>query len=189
MLGEKITATIKAKYYFGSPVTKAKVKYKVTADHATATQWYPDRRRGTGSTARATGGSPTTTPGIPAGSDWGCLRPMPFWWPRHDRTPPEVVAEVEVRDRARRHRRSRDRHRARQGTARRPGPQVLDHGRGASTNRAARSSARATCWSPASRSRSSPGSIAATTALGDTIEASFQRPDARSASRSRARAS
>ena len=29
MLGEKITATIKAKYYFGSPVTKAKVKYKV----------------------------------------------------------------------------------------------------------------------------------------------------------------
>ena len=29
MLGDKITATIKAKYYFGSPVTKAKVKYTV----------------------------------------------------------------------------------------------------------------------------------------------------------------
>ena len=28
-LGEKITATIKAKYYFGAPVTHAKVKYKV----------------------------------------------------------------------------------------------------------------------------------------------------------------
>ena len=34
MLGEKITATIKAKYYFGSPVTEAKVKYKVLrTDH------------------------------------------------------------------------------------------------------------------------------------------------------------
>ena len=30
MLGEKITAKITAKYYFGSPVTEAKVKYKVT---------------------------------------------------------------------------------------------------------------------------------------------------------------
>ena len=34
MLGEKITATIKAKYYFGAPVTKAKVKYKVTRTDA-----------------------------------------------------------------------------------------------------------------------------------------------------------
>ncbi|MDB5331277.1 MAG: hypothetical protein JWP03_2428, partial [Phycisphaerales bacterium] len=29
MLGEKISATIKAKYYFGAPVVQAKVKYKV----------------------------------------------------------------------------------------------------------------------------------------------------------------
>ena len=33
MLGEKIAGTIKAKYYFGSPVTEAKVKYKVTPHH------------------------------------------------------------------------------------------------------------------------------------------------------------
>ncbi len=30
MLGEKVPATIKARYYFGSPVGKAKVKYKIT---------------------------------------------------------------------------------------------------------------------------------------------------------------
>ena len=58
---------IKAKYYFGSPVTKAKVKYKVTAQRATRTTGIPSRP-GTGSTAAATGGSATTTPGIPAGS-------------------------------------------------------------------------------------------------------------------------
>ena len=40
MLGEKITATIKAKYYFGAPVTKAKVKYKVLRTSHDA-RWYP----------------------------------------------------------------------------------------------------------------------------------------------------
>ena len=34
MLGEKITATIRAKYYFGSPVTDATVKYKVLRTRA-----------------------------------------------------------------------------------------------------------------------------------------------------------
>ena len=34
------------------------------------------RPAGTGSTAPATGGSPPTTPGIPAGREWGCLRPV-----------------------------------------------------------------------------------------------------------------
>ena len=39
-LGEKITATIRAKYYFGSPVTDATVKYKVLrTEHASV--WYP----------------------------------------------------------------------------------------------------------------------------------------------------
>ena len=40
MLGEKIKATIQAKYYFGSPVTEAKVKYKVTRTSHTA-RWFP----------------------------------------------------------------------------------------------------------------------------------------------------
>src|SRR5207249_5612850 len=40
MLGEKITATVTAKYYFGAPVVKAKVKYKVTrTDHDA--RWFP----------------------------------------------------------------------------------------------------------------------------------------------------
>ncbi|MDF1667661.1 MAG: MG2 domain-containing protein, partial [Planctomycetota bacterium] len=39
-LGEKITAKIVAKYFFGAPVVKAKVKYKVLRTSKSA-QWYP----------------------------------------------------------------------------------------------------------------------------------------------------
>lgn len=39
-LGETITATIDAKYYFGGPVTKARVKYKVTRSAHTS-RWFP----------------------------------------------------------------------------------------------------------------------------------------------------
>ncbi len=43
------------------------------------------RRRGTGSTAPATGGSPTTTPGIPAGATGAACGRIAWWWPaRHD---------------------------------------------------------------------------------------------------------
>ena len=45
MLGEKITATIQAKYYFGAPVTHAKVKYKVMRT-SYSSRWYPTRRLG-----------------------------------------------------------------------------------------------------------------------------------------------
>ena len=31
MLGEKVSATIKANYYFGGPVAEKKVKYKITS--------------------------------------------------------------------------------------------------------------------------------------------------------------
>ena len=40
MLGDKVTATVKSKYYFGSPVTNATVKVKVTRSAADA-RWYP----------------------------------------------------------------------------------------------------------------------------------------------------
>ena len=128
MLGEKITATIKAKYYFGSPVTKAKVKYKVLRTSYTD-DWYPRRplglvlrprllvvrlrlplvsrlRRVAAAGGRCRGG--------------GCAA---------DHTPPEVVAEVEVRNRPRRHGRGRDRHRRRQGIARRSATTIHDHRR------------------------------------------------------------
>src|SRR5439155_24675793 len=42
-LGEKITAKIEARYYFGAPVTKAKVKFKVLRTTANST-WYPRGR-------------------------------------------------------------------------------------------------------------------------------------------------
>ena len=39
-LGQKVQATISAKYYFGAPVTNAKVKYKVYRTSHEST-WYP----------------------------------------------------------------------------------------------------------------------------------------------------
>ncbi len=92
MLGEKIQATIKAKYYFGSPVTEAKVKYKVMRSDYTA-RWYPAGRWDW-----------LYGPGYwwfgydygwyPGWRDWGCLRPTPTWWGWHT-DPPELVSEVE----------------------------------------------------------------------------------------------
>ena len=93
MLGEKITATIKAKYYFGSPVTKAKVKYKVQRTGQTH-EWYPyapwDWFYGKGYWWFAYDYS-----WYPGWADWGCPRPWPFWWPRAQQ-PPELVADREA---------------------------------------------------------------------------------------------
>ncbi len=89
-LGDAITATIRAKYYFGAPVTHAKVHYKVTRQSHDS-RWYPGR--------------PWDwfyEPGYwwfgndygwyPGWGRWGCLAPYRSWWPqRHD--PPEVVSE------------------------------------------------------------------------------------------------
>jgi len=93
MLGEKVEATIKAKYYFGSPVTKAKVKYKVTRTGYTE-RWYPpapwDWFYGPGYWWYA-----YDYVWYPGWRQWGCPGPVPFWWPqRHE--PPEVVADREV---------------------------------------------------------------------------------------------
>jgi uncharacterized protein YfaS (alpha-2-macroglobulin family) len=93
MLGEKIEATINAKYYFGSPVTHAKVKYKVTRTGYTE-RWYPpgpwDWFYGPGYWWYA-----YDYEWYPGWRRWGCPAPIPFWWPqRHD--PPEVVADREV---------------------------------------------------------------------------------------------
>ena len=93
MLGEKVTATIRAKYYFGSPVTKAKVKYKVLRTSHTE-QWYPiapwDWLYGRGYWWYA-----CDYYWYPGWADWGCPRPWPFWWPRAEEQP-ELVADQEV---------------------------------------------------------------------------------------------
>ncbi len=93
MLGEKITATIHAKYYFGSPVVNATVKYKVTrTEHAT--RWFPpgpwDWLYGSGY-----GWLAYDYAWYPGWRDWGCWRPSPWWYIRPV-APPEIVAEREV---------------------------------------------------------------------------------------------
>lgn len=92
LLGEKFTAKVKANYYYGAPVREATVKLKVTRDEFQS-DWYPyhpwDWYYG---------------PGFwwfvgdydwcPRSQSWlGCVRP-PFG-PVFNRTPPEVVLEME----------------------------------------------------------------------------------------------
>jgi uncharacterized protein YfaS (alpha-2-macroglobulin family) len=93
MLGEKITATINAKYYFGAPVTNAKVKYKVMRTTHDA-NWFPvgrwDWMYGPGYWWFA-----CDYAWYPGWYEWGCKRPYPFWWNR-PAAPPEIVLEREV---------------------------------------------------------------------------------------------
>ncbi len=94
-LGDTITAKIQAKYYFGAPVTEAKVKYKVLRSEHDA-RWYPvcrwDWFYGPGYWWFA-----CDYPWWPGWYEWGCRKPIPWWW--HGwrwRKPPEVVAEGEA---------------------------------------------------------------------------------------------
>lgn len=92
-LGETITATIRAKYYFGAPVVNARVKYKVERTSHTA-RWYPpgpwDWFYGRG--YRWQGNDYSWYPGF---ARWGCIRPTPPWW-GSQQSPPELVSEQEV---------------------------------------------------------------------------------------------
>lgn len=93
-LGEKIEATIDARYYFGAPVTKGKVKYKVTRNSYSNT-WYPVGRwdwfYGVGYWWYA--GDYDWFPGF---REWGCCKPMRPWWGGWHQDPPEIVMENEV---------------------------------------------------------------------------------------------
>jgi hypothetical protein len=94
MLGEKIAAKIEVKYYFGAPVTEAKVKYKVLRTSYSA-RWYPiaywDWFYGPGYWWFA-----YDYAWYPGWKEWGCCRPIPWWWNWHSPERPEVVAEAEV---------------------------------------------------------------------------------------------
>lgn len=87
-LGDTITAKIKAKYYFGSPVTKGQVKYKVMRT-AYEKHWYPENRWDWlfGSGYWWFAGDYNWYPGW---GKWGCIAPGP-WWIRPHYAPPEVV--------------------------------------------------------------------------------------------------
>ena len=96
-LGDIITATIRANYYFGSPVSEATVKYKVIRERA-ITDWFPirpwDWLFGNGYAWFA-----YDAEWLPGWARWGIRRPTPPWvGPGFGRFsgPPEVVAEAEV---------------------------------------------------------------------------------------------
>jgi len=93
MLGEKITATIKANYYFGAPVASAKVKYKVMRSSHRA-DWFPPGRWDW-----------FYEPGYwwfghdylwyPGFREWGCFAPVPPWFGSNYQQP-EMVMENEI---------------------------------------------------------------------------------------------
>lgn len=94
-LGERVLVPLKARYYFGSPVTQGKVKYKILRSEQDA-RWFPagpwDWLYGNGY-----GWFANDYPWWPKWSRWGCERPLPWWggwWGRA--TPPELVAEGEL---------------------------------------------------------------------------------------------
>jgi hypothetical protein len=93
MLGETVKARILAQYYFGGAVTHAKVKYKVLR-YPHEARWYPpgpwDWFYG-----RGYGWLAYDYAWYPGWSDWGCVRPLPWWGPRPSH-PPEVVMENET---------------------------------------------------------------------------------------------
>ena len=93
MLGEKIDARVEAKYYFGAPVTEAKVKYKVLRSNYRS-NWYPwgywDWFYGPGYWWFHYDYSWWPNWGM-----WGCRRPLWWWWGT-SHAPPEVVAEGEA---------------------------------------------------------------------------------------------
>ncbi|MCE9545631.1 MAG: alpha-2-macroglobulin, partial [Planctomycetia bacterium] len=95
MLGEKIAATLKARYYFGAPVTNAKVKYKITRSEYSET-WYPwgrwDWLYGRGYWWFA-----YDCAWYPGWGEWGCKAPIRTWWfGWRQPQPPEIVAERET---------------------------------------------------------------------------------------------
>ena len=94
-LGEKITATVEAKYYFGAPVIDAKVKYKVMRTEHSAT-WYPWNRWDWlfDSGYWWYGYDYHWYPGW---KHWGCRRPIWPWWGWRPTPQPEVVSENEVK--------------------------------------------------------------------------------------------
>lgn len=92
-LGEKVTATIRAKYLFGAPVTNATVKYKVERTPYTE-RWFPrgewDWLYGPGYWWFAS--DATWYPGF---YRWGCFAPRPSWF-HWNPDPPELVLDAEA---------------------------------------------------------------------------------------------
>ncbi len=94
-LGEKFQAKVRAKYYFGTPVSEAKASIKVTRT-AFEDQYYPMRPYdwcyGPGYWWIS-----YDAPWYPGWSRWcGCIRPFPWWLPIRNEEQPELVFEREI---------------------------------------------------------------------------------------------
>ncbi len=92
-LGDAFKATIHARYYFGAPVSNARVAWKVVRN-THAINWFPpgpwDWLYGPGY-----GWLAADYDWYPGWTRWGCFRPFPWWRPTPF-TPPEVIAESTV---------------------------------------------------------------------------------------------
>lgn len=92
-LGDSFKALVKARYYFGAPVTKARVKWKVER-RTYSVSWFPpgpwDWLYG-----RGYGWLAVDYDWYPGWQRWGCFRPFPWWQPT-PYTQPEVIAENTV---------------------------------------------------------------------------------------------
>ncbi|HEX3313697.1 MAG TPA: MG2 domain-containing protein, partial [Gemmataceae bacterium] len=89
-LGDKITATVDSRYYFGAPVVNAMVKVKVMRSPHSAT-WFPKARWDWFYSTGYWWFAPDYA-WYPGFSEWGCFRPTPNWW--HQPAPqPELVLE------------------------------------------------------------------------------------------------
>ncbi len=95
MLGDQISAMIRADYYFGSPVTDATVKYKVYRTEHDG-RWYPefywDWFYGPGYWWYG-----YDYAWYPGWGQWGCKRPIWSWWQHWSPQQPEIVADGEVK--------------------------------------------------------------------------------------------
>ncbi len=94
MLGDTVTATVKANYYFGAPVTNATVHYKVLRTSYSAT-WYPTDRwdwfYGRGYWWYA-----PDYAWYPGWRAWGCPHPIFAWWGYYAQPQPELVLDDEA---------------------------------------------------------------------------------------------
>lgn len=92
-LGERITATVKADYFFGAPVTEATIKYKVNRTPKDS-RWFPVARWDWLYSTGYWWFAPDYD-WYPGWNRWGCFAPRPFWrgW---SPDPPETVLEGEA---------------------------------------------------------------------------------------------
>lgn len=92
-LGEKFTARVDARYYFGAPVAEGTVRYRVTRTSDDSPLFPPrhwDWFYGPGYAW-----FPMTCGWYPGWDDWGFTPAQPSWWGTSG-NPPELVAEDEV---------------------------------------------------------------------------------------------